>query len=150
MGEPATAVRTRTAITVTVPMPDHRLAANRVRTNPHTRHRLAMQHKHWASLAALVAIDSLPMDLIPTDGGPIFPAGINLTAWIAVERRKRGQRWDLGGLVEALKPAFDGMSGLIYADDRQVGGVIVEWDTTPTGTGLVHLTFVPTVPREEG
>lgn len=125
-------------LTVTVPMPDHRLTINRVRTNPAFRTRLVNEHKDAARLAAYAAIGQAAR--------PHFPVGVNVVAWVAVERHKRGQRWDLGGLVEALKPAIDGCTGTIYADDRQVVGVVVEWDTKPTGTGIVHLTFAP-VPR---
>lgn len=76
------------------------------------------------------------------DDRPYFPVGVNLVAWCHVERRKGGKRWDLGGLVEALKPAFDGLEGIVYANDSQVVGVMVEWDRRPTGTGVVVVNFV--------
>jgi len=122
-----------TLITVTVPMPDHRLTLNRVRTNGAYRVRLVHEHKDTARLAALAALGSRER--------PYFAVGVNVVAWVAIERRKRGQRWDLGALIEALKPAIDGCTGIVYADDRQVVGVVVEWDQRPTGAGLAHLTF---------
>lgn len=121
--------------TVTVPMPDHRLTLNRVRTNPAYRVRLVAEHKDAARLAGLAALGDGPR--------PHFPPGARLVAWVAVERRKRGQVWDVSALIEALKPTFDGLNGLLYADDRQLVGFVVEWDRTPIGTGVVHITLTP-------
>lgn len=125
---------TEKSLTIAVALPDHGLTTNRGHGNFAWRRRLVDTHRDAAMLVGYAAI---PPEQRPFfAGGPVF-------AVCRVERRKRGNRWDYGGMVEALKPAFDGLQGIVYANDSQVAGSIILWDEKPTGTGLVHVTFMP-------
>lgn len=122
------------SLTVVLDLPDHRLTINRIRTNPRFRQAMVDRHKEAAQLIGYATIATADRPFYPAE--PVF-------AVCRVERKKRGQRWDYGGMVEALKPAFDGLQGLAYTNDSQVAGSVILWDEQPTGTGLVQVTFVP-------
>lgn len=119
---------------IVVSLPDHRLSLNRVKTNHGLRTKLVDEAKHEAIFATFAA------DL-PDVERPIFPAGVPLFMAFDVERKKRGQRWDTSGLIEAMKPYQDAWSGILYADDRQIVGYAVRWDLRPTGRGTVTVTI---------
>lgn len=121
------------SLTVVLDFPDHRLTLNQVRMNPQYRIRLKDEHKSRAQMVGLATV--------PQDRRPWFPAGVRVVAWCEMERNRGGQRWDFGGVVEALKPAYDGLKGTVWADDKQLAGMYVLWDEKPTGAGIVKVTF---------
>lgn len=117
-------------LTLTLPLPRHDLSLN----GRLTRLRQWQGQQDQAEVAGFTAIAAL-MDA----PRPHFPAGLRLRVLIDVERRKRGNIWDTPAIIEATKGYLDGLQGLAYADDRQVRGLDVRWDATPTGRGLIHL-----------
>lgn len=126
----AAGVATR-ALAVVLGLPDHDLTLNRRGGNEHARAKLVWAHKGAATLAALMTV--------PDESRPYFPAGVQVVAWCSIERRKRGQRWDFGAVVEACKPYFDGFNGIVWADDKQLMGMVVVWDERPTGQGIIKI-----------
>ena len=121
---------------VCVSLPDHRLTLNRVgsRQSGAMRARLVAEAKREAIFATF-------NDSMPDVPRPIFPAGVALFMAFDVERRKRGQRWDTSGLIEAMKSYQDAWNGILYADDRQIVGYGITWDERPTGRGIVTVTI---------
>lgn len=120
---------------LTLPMPSHKLTLNGTR-NRLERARLAKEHKHTAFYAALAAVSP--------QHRPWFPSTARIRVRVDVERHRGGKRWDNAALIEAMKPYMDGIeeSGALYTNDRQLdwdGGI--HWDPTPTGTGVIRLTF---------
>lgn len=129
-------------IVLELPGPDHRLSINGARrTHPAVLRKIKREHKRWAALAALA--------LIPPDERPAFPPDARVRVTVDFERLKRGQRWDNAAVIEALKPYMDGIeaSGAIYANDRQLDWVAVNWDERPTGRGVVTLSFAGAPPE---
>ena len=118
---------------LTLAMPDHALTLNRARTNPGKRNRLVGESKAKAKEVGEAAAPPLAR--------PWFPGNTQVLAVCRVERHARGNRWDYGGMVEALKPALDGLQGIVYGNDKQVVGMVILWDEKPTGTGVVRVTF---------
>lgn len=121
---------------VVVALPDHRLTLNRAtsKRSGALRSRLVDEAKHEAVFATFGAdLPDLPR--------PLFPAGVALFVAYDVERRKRGQRWDASGMIEAMKPTLDAWNGILYADDKQIVGFAVRWDAKPTGRGVVTVTI---------
>lgn len=120
-------------LTITLPLPDHNLTLNRVggRQGAAMRDRLVREHKDAARWLAYEAMRGKPFPLI----GPDVP----ILIVVRVERRKRGQRWDAAGMIEACKAYGDGFQGEIYCDDKQIVAWAVLWDEKPTGAGVVHL-----------
>ena len=112
--------------------PDRRLALNQIRTHPKVRDRLRDEYKLEGARVAQAAI--------PAELRPVYPAGVALAVAVRCERARGGQRWDAAGIVEALKPAIDGMNGILWADDKQIAIWIVEWDARPTGGAQVFVT----------
>lgn len=117
-------------LTLTLPLPRHDLSLNG-RLNWRAQRRGQHDQAEVAGFTALAALIDAPR--------PHFPAGLRLRVLIDVERRKRGNVWDTPAIIEATKGYLDGLQGLAYADDRQVRGIDVRWDATPTGRGLIHL-----------
>lgn len=131
-GSLISAVRGLVAPTITLPIPHHALTING-RLHRHAREELMAAHQ---ASARIVAEQTIPAALRPW-----FDPGDRLIVTVRVERLKRGNRWDFGGLVEALKSYLDGLEGTYYVDDKIIGAARVHWDTRPTGAGLVHMTF---------
>ena len=123
----------RQPLTVVLNLPDHDLTLNRAGTNNKRRARLVREHKEAAMWVGMAAVHFACR--------PWFPEGTPLVAVCRVERLRGGKRWDFGGMIEALKPAFDGLQGTVYPNDKQVVGAVVLWDWRPTGTGIVRVTF---------
>lgn len=126
-------------LTLTLPFPDHGLTKNRSRSGFGSQWGMLRKIEEAQQQAVLAAVAHPAL----TRDAPYFPSADPLFAVIRAERHKRGQRWDYGGMVEASKPYVDALQGWVYPNDRQVIGSLVLWDTTPTGRGVIHVTFLP-------
>jgi len=132
-GTLAGAVRGLIAPTLILPIPAHSLTLNS-RIDRRDRAKLVVAHHEWARTVA--------EQLIPAGLRPWFDDDDALILTAQMERARGGQRWDFGAAIEALKPYLDGLEGTVYRRDNIITAARVHWDTRPTGTGLVHLTFM--------
>lgn len=129
---PAIYVGPARAPVLALPFPDHRLSLNS-RSTRKTRIMVALKAKDDAGWLA--------KRLYPEDRWPYYPHQRVMGIIYCERESARAQVWDVSGIIEACKPYADALNGIVYTDDAQIIGWIVQFDERPTKRGIIHLGF---------